>query len=193
MQPVQQWQDQWGTPPTAQGAAQGRGLAARSHVCSPKGTLPAEPLAHLQCHRAPPSRSAQSSSCQKEGHWWGWGGQKGKRPISSRLHFPQHARRARGHCDRPWSAAHRGGSWGEFLGDPHPGLEEFKAAYTSCRRHRRNLLEEGDRASIITLLILQMEHPSLRVGRRLAQSHTAFAALPCGEKNSLPCPGKDSL
>lgn len=93
----------------------------------------------------------------------------------------------------PGSAAHRGGSWGGFLGNPHPGLEEFKAAYTSCRRHRRNLLEEGDRASIITLLILQMEHPSLRVGRRLAQSHTALAALPCGEKNSFPCPGKGSL
>lgn len=44
----------------------------------PRAPPTAEPLAHLLCHRVPLSRSAQSSSCQKEGHWWGQGGQKGK-------------------------------------------------------------------------------------------------------------------
>ena len=162
MQPEQRWQGGLGgaPPTTAQGAVQGGRLVAGSHTSSPEGTLPAEPLAHLPCHRAPPSRSAQSSSCQKEGHWWGRGGQKGKRPVSRRLHFSQHARRARGHHDRARPYCPQRWVLGSFLGDPHPGLEGFKAAYRSWRTHRGNLLEGGDRTSISTLLIYRPETPS---------------------------------
>lgn len=104
------------------------GLVARSRVGSPKGTLPAEPRAHLPCHRAPPSRSAQSSSCRKEGHWWGRGGQKGKRPISSRLHFPTMQGGQGDTVTDPGSAAHRRGSRGEFSGKPPSWLRGIQSS-----------------------------------------------------------------
>lgn len=178
MQPGQ-WQQGGlhGVPPHWPGAAQCGGPVAGALASSAEGTPLAERPAHLLCHRAPPSGSAQNSSCRKEGHWWGQGGQKDKRPVSSRPHLPEDTRRARGHSDRPWSCCSQSEAWEQLAGNPNPGCQRNSKLHSSPGRCEKDLLEGEGRTSIINLLILQMELLRPRAGKRLAQSHTALSAF----------------